>query len=184
MWKFPAVSKSLTVARLDLLKGLTPQVHQSGNPLICLADCNGRRDASSLAGSHILSYAPQILVVEDEPAVRNLLDRALAEDGYLVTAVGTARQALQAVRDAAFEVIILDMSLPDADGLDVLRQIRLDIPEVQVLAFSGMMVGAMLSLARAAGADATLAKPTTSRKLREVVYGLLDLGLKCAGSPN
>ena len=130
-----------------------------------------------------MSYAPRILIVDDEPTVRNLLDRVLMEDGYLVTAVGTAREALQAVREVAFEVIILDMSLPDADGIDVLRQIHSDVPCAQILAYSGMMVGPMLTLARAAGAHATLTKPTTSKRLREAVYGLLDLGLRRRRAP-
>jgi CheY-like chemotaxis protein len=131
-----------------------------------------------------LSYAPQILIVEDEPAVRKLLDRVFAEDGYFVTAVGTGRQALRELQDTAFEVIILDMSLPDADGPEVLREIRADLPRVPVLALSGMMGNAMQTAARAAGADATLAKPATVRKLREAVYRLIDSQCRWAAATN
>jgi CheY-like chemotaxis protein len=121
-----------------------------------------------------LLYIPQILIVEDEPAVRYLLGRALTDDGYSVTALGTAREALRAVQDVDFEVIIVDISLPDADGIDVIRQIRSDVPHVQVLAISGMMVADMLSAVRSAGAAATLLKPTTGERVREVVGQLLN----------
>jgi CheY-like chemotaxis protein len=120
-------------------------------------------------------YIPQILIVEDEPAVRYLLGRALTDDGYAVTALGTAREALRAIPDVDFEVIIVDISLPDADGIDVIRQIHSDFPHVQVLAISGMMVADLLRAVRSAGAAATLLKPTTSERVREVVRQLRNL---------
>jgi DNA-binding response OmpR family regulator len=120
-----------------------------------------------------VGYTPQILIVEDEPAVRYLLGHALAEDGYSVTALGTARQALRAVQDSYFELIILDMSLPDADGMDLVRQIHFDVPYTKVLAISGMMVGCVPGAARTAGADSVMIKPTTGRNVCEEVRRLL-----------
>ena len=120
-----------------------------------------------------MSYTPQILIVEDEPAVRDLLSRALAEDGYSVTALGTARQALRAVQDSYFELIILDMSLPDADGMELVRQIHSDVPYTKLLAISGMMVGCVPGAARAAGADSVIIKPTTGRNVCEAIRLLL-----------
>ena len=124
-------------------------------------------------GRHLL-YIPQILIVEDEPAVRHFLGRALTDDGYAVTTLGTAREALRAVQDVDFEVIIVDISLPDADGIDVIRQIHSDVPHVQLLAISGMMVADMLRVVRSAGAAATLLKPATGERVREVVRELLN----------
>jgi CheY-like chemotaxis protein len=120
-----------------------------------------------------LRYTPQVLIVEDDPAVRELLGRVLADDGYAVTAVGTAREALRAVQNVDFEVIIVDMSLPDADGSDLVRQIHSDVPYVQMLAISGMMVADLQQTVRSAGAAATLMKPTTGEKLRAAVHQLL-----------
>ncbi len=118
-------------------------------------------------------YTPQVLIVEDEPAVRELLSRVLADDGYAVTGVGTAREALRVVQNADFEVIIVDMSLPDADGIDLVRQIHSDVPYVQVLAISGMMVADLPQTVRSAGAAATLMKPTTGGKVRAAIHQLL-----------
>jgi DNA-binding response OmpR family regulator len=121
-----------------------------------------------------LSYAPRILIVDDEPAVRAFLEQALSEDGYYVTAVGTARQCLRALSDGEFQVVVLDLSLPDGDGLEVVRQIRGEHPDLSILAISGFMVGDMSSIALAAGASATLMKPTIPSEFLNTVYRLLD----------
>jgi CheY-like chemotaxis protein len=121
-----------------------------------------------------LGYAPRILIVDDEPAVRALFDHVLSEDGYWVSAVGTAREALRALSDTTFEVAVIDLSLPDEDGFEVVRQIRAQFPEVKILAVSGFMVGSVPVKAVAAGASATLRKPMSPGKLRDAVYRLLD----------
>jgi CheY-like chemotaxis protein len=121
-----------------------------------------------------LSYAPRILIVEDEKPVRMLLQRLLEEDGYYVKAVETAQEGILELRQTEFELLLLDLSLPDADGLDTMRRIRSSSPEMSILAMSGYMVGNMPQIARAAGADATLAKPMAAARLRSAVYELLD----------
>ena len=84
-----------------------------------------------------MSYAPRILIVDDEREVRDFFKQALSEDGYYVTAVGTARQGLNALGDGEFQVVVLDLSLPDGDGLEVVRQIRGEHPNLSILAISG-----------------------------------------------
>ncbi len=120
-----------------------------------------------------MDYAPRILIVDDELSVRAFFDQILSEDGYYVTAVGTARHALQMMDDRAFEAVLVDLSLPDRDGLDLVRQIRREMPHLKILATSGFLVGEMPAVAMQAGATATLAKPTTAWGLRDAVYRLL-----------
>jgi two-component system nitrogen regulation response regulator NtrX len=78
-----------------------------------------------------------VLIVDDEPEIRDSLESILVEEGYLVTSAGTAEEALALLRDAAFDVVLLDVWLPDRDGLDVLGEIRLmdtaSVPEVVVI---------------------------------------------------
>jgi two-component system, NarL family, invasion response regulator UvrY len=121
-----------------------------------------------------LSYAPRILIVDDETSVRVLFGEVLSEDGYYITAVGTGRQAMRTLRDFEFDLIILDMSLPDRDGAELIDHIRSEAPHLSILAVSGFMVGGMHDIAISAGATATLAKPTTPHELRQAVYRLLD----------
>jgi two-component system nitrogen regulation response regulator NtrX len=65
-----------------------------------------------------------ILVVDDEAEIRNSLEEILNEEGYGVATAASASEALTMVRDALFDVVLLDIWLPDRDGLDVLDDIR------------------------------------------------------------
>lgn len=122
-----------------------------------------------------LRNAPRILLVDDEYEIQSFFAQILLNEGYCVTAVGTARHALAAVRNGEFELVVLDLSLPDSDGLELTRQIRDEIPHLQILAISGFMVGDMPREAVAAGANATLPKPTTSFALCRSISAMLAL---------
>ena len=68
--------------------------------------------------------APRILIVDDEPAILRFLRASLEAEGYAVSAAIDARTALDAVRRGVVDLLVLDLGLPDMDGLDVIRQIR------------------------------------------------------------
>jgi two-component system OmpR family response regulator len=73
--------------------------------------------------------APQrLLLVEDEPTLRELLSASLRLAGFEVTTAATGAQALSAVREQAPDLIVLDVMLPDADGFQVLHQLRAEHP--------------------------------------------------------
>ncbi|MEU6130743.1 response regulator transcription factor [Saccharopolyspora sp. NPDC047091] len=65
-----------------------------------------------------------LLVVDDEPTVRELLAATLRFAGFQVTAAATAAEALRAAVDERPDLVLLDVMLPDADGFDVLRRLR------------------------------------------------------------
>jgi two-component system, OmpR family, KDP operon response regulator KdpE len=68
--------------------------------------------------------SPMVLVVDDEPAIRKLLRASLAAEGYRVSEVETGADAIIRAMADTPDVILLDLGLPDMDGLDVLRAIR------------------------------------------------------------
>ena len=119
-------------------------------------------------------YAPRILIIEDEIHVRRLFERVLSEDGYHVTSVGTGRHALFVLRDVAFDVVIVDMSLPDLDGPEIIREILAEFPYIKAVAASGAMEPTLENLARLAGATQVFHKPITPDNLRGTVYAALD----------
>ena len=121
-----------------------------------------------------VEYAPRILIVAEEPAVRALFDRHLAEDGYPVTVVETWGQALEAARKTRFDVIVVDLSLPESGGIEAILNCRSDFPWMKILGVSGEQAGSLPGLALGAGAAAILRKPAASWELREAVYRLLD----------
>ena len=72
--------------------------------------------------------AEHLLVVEDDPTLRELLSASLRLAGYAVTAATTGAEALQAVRDERPGLIVLDVMLPDFDGFEVVRRLRREGP--------------------------------------------------------
>ena len=67
-----------------------------------------------------------VLIVDDEADIRESLEAILSEEDYAITTAGTAAEALELLRDADYQAVLLDIWLPDGDGLDVLAAIRGD----------------------------------------------------------
>jgi two-component system, OmpR family, response regulator MprA len=68
----------------------------------------------------------RILVVEDDPEIANFVKRGLLYHGFEVELVATGCQGLEAARSGAHDLVILDLMLPDVDGIDVCRRLRAD----------------------------------------------------------
>jgi DNA-binding response OmpR family regulator len=66
----------------------------------------------------------RILIIEDNPRITAFLETGLQAHGFTTTVVRTANAALQMVQGAEFDLVILDLGLPDRDGLDVLAEMR------------------------------------------------------------
>jgi two-component system nitrogen regulation response regulator NtrX len=88
-----------------------------------------------------------VLIVDDETEIRNTLEGILREEGYAVTTTGTATEGLELLRDASYDVVLLDIWLPDADGLDTLAEIRrlesANPPEVIMISGHGTIESAV-----------------------------------------
>jgi two-component system KDP operon response regulator KdpE len=66
----------------------------------------------------------KLLVVDDEPAIRRFLRTSLTAQGYLVTEAENGAGALEQLRRGSFDLLVLDLGLPDADGLDIIEHVR------------------------------------------------------------
>jgi signal transduction histidine kinase len=112
--------------------------------------------------------APRILVVDDDPDIRQLFQDCLQAKGYRVQSAVDGVRALEAVRSETFEGMILDIGVPSMDGMDVLRQIRRwdqQIPIVMVTA-SGSKELAVRAIGM--GAQAYVLKPFDVDELQRV----------------
>ncbi len=81
-----------------------------------------------------------VLIVDDEQDIRDSLEAILREEEYAVTTAATAAEALRLLRDADYQAVLLDIWLPDGDGLDVLAQIRSEQSKVsspEIIMISG-----------------------------------------------
>jgi len=100
----------------------------------------------------------RVLVVDDEPQVRLAVRGALSRAGFDVLVASDGRQAFETLATAAPEVVVLDLGLPDADGVDLVRNFR-TWTSVPVLILSGVTDQARKVQALEAGADDFLQKP-------------------------
>lgn len=115
----------------------------------------------------------RILVVDDDPAIRRALERALAYDGHEVTAVGTGADALAAALNPdAHDLVVLDLGLPDLDGLDVARTIRAAGSQLAILVLTARTELGDRVAGLDAGADDYLAKPFALEELQARVRAL------------
>jgi DNA-binding response OmpR family regulator len=105
-----------------------------------------------------------ILVVEDEPALRDTLSYNLKKDGFTVEAVGDGRSALDAARTLKPDLIVLDLMLPEIDGFEVCRILRKEMTTpILMLTARDDEIDRVVGLE--VGADDYLTKPFSMREL-------------------
>src|SRR5438045_8713334 len=118
------------------------------------------------------SQAPRILLVDDEHAVQKLLAFPLRKDGYEVVAATTGDEALDRFREGDFDLVVLDVMLPQVDGFEVCRQLRArsSVPIIMLTAKAeefDKVLGLEL------GADDYITKPFSMREFRSRVKAVL-----------
>ncbi len=118
-----------------------------------------------------------LLLVDDDIDVRTVTKNILEHDGHLVTVAGDGLEALRKVGTQPFAVALVDLYMPKMDGLELIPKLKLQVPDIRVVATSGgYQQGRGMDLLRAAeraGADGILAKPFTIDELRSTLEPLL-----------
>lgn len=110
-----------------------------------------------------------ILIAEDDKAVREFVSRALTQDGHEVTAVGDGLQALNALEKQTYDMMLADIVMPQMDGIALALKASKDFPDLPVL----LMTGYAAERQRAHNLDAlihdVISKPFTLTEIRETV---------------
>lgn len=101
----------------------------------------------------------RILIVDDEQGIREQLSRWLYHEGYKTEQAANAKEALALVRKINFTVILLDLKLPDMNGIEVLEQLHKDYPDICVIVLTGHGQSDSPAKAREAGAFDFFTKP-------------------------
>lgn len=117
--------------------------------------------AARLLGEHGQQVRPMLLVVDDDLFMRKLLARVLQAADYLVVAVASGHEALSAMRKRAPDLIIMDVNLPDLNGIEVTRRLKMTdgFAGIPVIMLTGQSEKEVFVASRGAGAVDFVAKP-------------------------
>jgi len=127
---------------------------------------------------------PAILIVDDDPDILTALHDLLEYDGFLVTEVSTCRDALEQVRTVEFSAVLLDIGLPDGDGLTVLEIIQTSTPSLPVIVITAFTSQDYRAKSLSGGAFSYLTKPYNRDELRAVLRRAVDLSRPPTTSDN
>ena len=108
-----------------------------------------------------------ILLVEDDSLLRHAFRLLLEDAGYRIDEAGTAHEAIEKARESVPDLILLDLGLPDAPGLDVVRTLRLHEPtqDTPVIALTGRVGADEKRECLEAGCTSYLTKPIEPKEL-------------------
>ena len=115
-----------------------------------------------------------ILIVEDEPTIRNILLFLLEEERHMCRAVASAEEALALLSAGAFDLVMTDMSLPKMSGAELLRRIRQYYPKIPVIMVSGRSDYLTGKEVLELGAYAFIAKPYALATIADCVSQAID----------
>jgi two-component system OmpR family response regulator len=115
----------------------------------------------------------RVLVVDDEPSLAELLGSVLRYEGWETRTAGTGSEAMSIARDFLPDAVILDIMLPDFDGLEVLRRLRAEIPDVCVLFLTARDSVEDRIAGITAGGDDYVTKPFSLEEVLARLRGLL-----------
>jgi CheY-like chemotaxis protein len=103
--------------------------------------------------------AKSVLIADDDPGVRGLFRLTLEKAGYQVMEAANGKEAMRVLHERAVHLVLIDLVMPEQEGLETIPQIKAGFPATKMIAISGAFGGAFLAAAEALGADAVLLKP-------------------------
>ena len=114
-----------------------------------------------------------ILVVEDDPEMRDLLRKVLEKDGYVVSVASGTREALASLAQVTFDLVVTDLVMPENGGLEILRVIRGSNPALPVIIITAFGDWGSYSRALEMGAAAFISKPLRMAELTAAIHAAL-----------
>src|SRR5260370_21097507 len=128
------------------------------------------------------SVAPPILVVDDDPQIRELLEEYLGASAVRVSAAASGKQMLQILADEAIDLVVLDLRLAGEDGMAIARSLR-DQSAIPIVMLTGVRDEADRVMGLELGADDYLTKPFSPRELLARIRTVLRRTKSTAAAP-
>jgi two-component system, NarL family, response regulator LiaR len=117
-----------------------------------------------------------VLIVDDHPIVREGLHRAIERDPEFCV-LGEAETGMEAIRLAHSlrpDVVLMDLSLPDLDGISTTARLRHELPETEVVVLTGVLNPTLIMQAMQAGASGYLFKDTRASEIRTAIQDVIE----------
>jgi two-component system OmpR family response regulator len=137
------------------------------------ADHGGRAGGTTALPDQAVPAPGRLLVIDDEPFLRDAVAASLRFLGFEVTAGETGTEALNLIRERPFDLVVLDVMLPDIDGFDVVRRLRRDGYRVPVIFLTAKDTQADKVTGLTIGGDDYLTKPFGLEELAARIRSVL-----------
>src|SRR5437764_2089386 len=115
-----------------------------------------------------------VLIVDDEPAILNSLSKSLEDEGHQVIVAKSGQEALKVIANEAPALVLLDIMMPEMDGLETLKRAREQAPKLQILMMSGHGTIETAVKAMRLGAYGFIEKPMTLENVVQQVRHALE----------
>ncbi len=111
----------------------------------------------------------KILIVDDEKVIRDLFEFTLGYSGHAVTLADTAEKALECIRTEDFDIVFIDIVMPEKDGVELLKEIKALHPQLPVVMMSGYSITDKRKEALNEGAVTCLNKPFEVEDIKRII---------------
>lgn len=115
-----------------------------------------------------------VLIVDDQMGIRLLLGEVFEQAGFSTNAAATGKEALQQLNEQQPDCILLDMKMPGMDGVEVLKEIRRQLPEVPVMMMTAYSEMELIEEAKELGIKRFFTKPFDIFEVRDTVVNSLQ----------
>jgi len=126
---------------------------------------------------------PRLLLIDDEDAFRETLDKLLTYRGFEVSTASDGAQGMRAVLRGGIEVVVLDVKMPGLDGIETLRELKRIQPDLEVIILTGHLLKSTEQEGLKLGAFAYLTKPCTVADLVATVGAAIELRTQRQANP-
>ncbi|MDB6127487.1 MAG: response regulator receiver domain [Verrucomicrobia bacterium] len=118
----------------------------------------------------------RILIIDDDDTLRGIIVKSLTHAGHQVTNTNNGRKGVDMYRADPVDLVITDMVMPEQEGMETIKILHREFPQLKIIAMSGGLEGSSLylDLTRRLGATCTLPKPFTLQQLKEAIEIVLS----------
>jgi len=113
----------------------------------------------------------RILIIDDDDTLRGIIVKSLTHAGHQVTQTNNGRKGVEMFRANPTELVVTDMVMPEQEGMETIKILHREFPQLKIIAMSGGLDGSelYLGLTKRLGASYTLSKPFTLQQLKEAI---------------